>query len=111
MATTRTRTQPRTETKEQPAKARAQGSTQVKQPKKQAAQPNKSHQVPSRARQRYESARKYWRETYSEMKKITWPDKDTTRNLTIVVIAISVILGLVLGGVDAAFVRLWHLIP
>lgn len=110
MATTRTRTQPRTETKEQPDKARPQ-SKQAKQLKKQAPQPNKSHQAPSRVRQRYEGARKYWRETYSEMKKITWPDNDTTRNLTIVVIAISVVLGLVLGGVDAAFVRLWHLIP
>lgn len=110
MATTRTRTQPKTDTKEQPAKARTQGQ-QTKLPKKQAPQPNKSHQVPSRVRVRYEGARRYWRETYSEMKKISWPDKDTTRNLTIVVIAISIVLGLVLGGVDAAFVRLWHLIP
>jgi preprotein translocase subunit SecE len=45
------------------------------------------------------------------MKKITWPDKDATRNLTIVVIAISLILGLLLGGVDAAFVRLWQAMP
>jgi preprotein translocase subunit SecE len=51
------------------------------------------------------------KETLSEMKKITWPDQDTTRNLTIVVIAISVILGLLLGGVDAAFVRLWQAMP
>lgn len=47
------------------------------------------------------------RETVAEMKKITWPDREMTRNLTLVVIAISVILGLLLGGVDAAFVRLW----
>lgn len=52
-----------------------------------------------------------FKDTVSEMKKITWPDRDTTRNLTIVVIAISVALGLALGGVDAAFVRLWQAIP
>jgi preprotein translocase subunit SecE len=51
------------------------------------------------------------KDSISEMRKITWPDKDATRNLTIVVIAISLILGLLLGGVDAAFVRLWQAIP
>jgi preprotein translocase subunit SecE len=51
------------------------------------------------------------KDSISEMKKITWPDKDATRNLTIVVIAISLILGLLLGGVDAAFVRLWQAMP
>ncbi len=34
------------------------------------------------------------------MRKISWPDRETTRNLTIVVIAISVALGLLLGGID-----------
>jgi preprotein translocase subunit SecE len=52
-----------------------------------------------------------FKDTVSELKKITWPDRDTTRNLTIVVIAISVTLGLALGGVDALFVRLWQAIP
>ena len=50
------------------------------------------------------------RETAVEMKKINWPDRDTTRNLTIFVIGISVVLGLVLGGVDAIFVKLWELL-
>jgi len=51
------------------------------------------------------------KDSISEMKKITWPDQETTRNLTIVVIAISLILGLLLGGVDALFVRLWQAMP
>jgi len=50
------------------------------------------------------------RETAVEMKKINWPDRETTRNLTIFVIGISVVLGLVLGGVDAIFVKLWELL-
>ncbi|MBX6341180.1 MAG: preprotein translocase subunit SecE [Thermomicrobiaceae bacterium] len=51
------------------------------------------------------------RDTYAELKKISWPDRQTTRNLTLVVIAISTALGLVLGGIDAVFIRLWEWIP
>lgn len=60
-------------------------------------------------RTRVAELRRVARETVAEMKKITWPDRETTRNLTLVVIAISVVLGLLLGGVDAAFVRLWSI--
>jgi preprotein translocase subunit SecE len=59
---------------------------------------------------RLASVRRLIRETSSEIKKVTWPDRETTRNLTIVVIAISTALGLVLGGIDALFVRLWEFI-
>lgn len=60
---------------------------------------------------RIASLRGVARETVVEMKKINWPDRETTRDLTIFVIGISVVLGLVLGGVDAMFVKLWELIP
>ena len=45
-------------------------------------------------------------ETISEMKKITWPDSETTRNLTIVVIGISIAMGIILGGVDWILVQI-----
>ena len=48
------------------------------------------------------------RDTKNEIKKVTWPDRETTRNLTIVVIALAAFLGALLGGVDALFVRLWE---
>jgi preprotein translocase subunit SecE len=51
------------------------------------------------------------RDTTSEIKKVTWPDQQTTRNLTMVVIAMAVTLGAILGGIDAALVRLWDAIP
>lgn len=51
------------------------------------------------------------RDTASEIRKVTWPDGDTTRNLTIFVIALSIVLGALLGGVDAIFVRVWENIP
>ena len=51
------------------------------------------------------------RDTSSEIRKVTWPDSDTTRNLTIFVIALSFFLGALLGGIDAIFVRVWENIP
>lgn len=52
-----------------------------------------------------------FRDTASEIRKVTWPDQQTTRNLTIVVIAMAVTLGALLGGIDALLVRLWEAIP
>ncbi len=49
---------------------------------------------------RTQGIRKLYSDTRAEMRKISWPDRETTRNLTIVVIAISVALGLLLGGID-----------
>jgi preprotein translocase subunit SecE len=50
-------------------------------------------------------------DTRSEIRKVTWPDRETTRNLTIVVIVMAVILGVLLGGIDAIFIRVWDAIP
>lgn len=46
----------------------------------------------------------------AEWRKITWPDRETTRKLTLLVVALAAVLGLILGAVDALFVRLWHLL-
>jgi preprotein translocase subunit SecE len=51
------------------------------------------------------------RDTMSEIRKVTWPDQQTTRNLTILVIVMATLLGALLGGIDAIFVRLWEAIP
>ncbi len=58
--------------------------------------------------ERTEGLRRYTRETYAEMKKINWPDQETTRNLTLVVIAVSAVLGVVLGGIDFVLFRLFE---
>ncbi|HXG41366.1 MAG TPA: preprotein translocase subunit SecE [Dehalococcoidia bacterium] len=42
-------------------------------------------------------------EVWSELKKVTWPSRETTFHLTVVVVVVAVALGAVLGGVDAAF--------
>ncbi len=69
------------------------------------------HPNPNSRFARLAGLQRLFKDTVSEMKKITWPDRDATRNLTVVVIAISVALGAALGGVDAVFVRLWQAIP
>jgi preprotein translocase subunit SecE len=51
------------------------------------------------------------RDTYTEIKKVTWPDQETTRNLTILVIVMATVLGILLGLVDYAFRELWDWIP
>lgn len=55
---------------------------------------------------RTQAIRQLARDTWAEAKKVNWPDKETTRNLTIVVIAISIVLGLFLGGIDYALLKL-----
>lgn len=57
---------------------------------------------------RLASLKQLVRDTKNEIKKVTWPDRETTRNLTIVVIALAAFLGALLGGIDALFVRLWE---
>lgn len=48
------------------------------------------------------------RDTRSEIKKVTWPDRDTTRKLTLLVIGVSVVLGLLLGGIDYFLLKLFE---
>ena len=47
-----------------------------------------------------------YQDTLSEVKKVNWPDQETTRNLTIVVIGISVAMGALLGTIDFVLVKL-----
>jgi len=58
--------------------------------------------------ERTEGIRRFVRETIAEMKKIIWPDRQTTRNLTFVVIAVSAVLGVLLGGIDFILFRLFE---
>ncbi|MDQ4044056.1 MAG: preprotein translocase subunit SecE, partial [Chloroflexota bacterium] len=50
--------------------------------------------------ERTEGLRRFWRETMAEIRKVVWPDRETTRNLTLLVIALSVVLGILLGSLD-----------
>lgn len=61
--------------------------------------------------ERTAGVRKFFRETSAEIKKVNWPDRETTRNLTYVVIAISVALGLLLGGLDYVLFQIFEALP
>ena len=47
----------------------------------------------------------FLQEVIAELKKVTWPTRDETVKLTAVVIAISVIVGAFIGGLDSVFLR------
>jgi preprotein translocase subunit SecE len=64
----------------------------------------------SRVESRFDKIKKQWWDTVAELKKVTWPDKETTKNLTLVVIAISAVLGALLGGLDWVLQQLFALI-
>jgi preprotein translocase subunit SecE len=61
--------------------------------------------------ERFGALRRVYADTRAEVKKITWPDRETTRNLTIVVIGISFVLGVVLGGIDWILFQIFEAIP
>jgi len=47
----------------------------------------------------------FLREVRDELKKVVWPTRQETIRLTLVVIVISLIVGLFLGGLDFIFVK------
>lgn len=48
----------------------------------------------------------FFEETRSELQKVTWPPRNEVTRLTLVVIAVSVIVGLYVGGLDFVFTKL-----
>lgn len=58
--------------------------------------------------ERYSGLRKFYHDTMSEIRKVNWPDRAQTRNLTILVIALSMVMGLLLGGLDFILLKLFE---
>ena len=56
---------------------------------------------------RMERIRKLIQDTWSEIKKITWPDGDTVRRLTALVLVMAIALGLLLGGIDYVLLKVF----
>ena len=55
--------------------------------------------------------RGFVREVQGELKRVNWPDRETTKNLTLVVIAVSIVLGLLLGGIDFVLQNIFAAVP
>ncbi len=50
------------------------------------------------------------RETRDELRKVTWPTRNEVVRLTLVVISVSVIVGVYIGGLDFVFTKLLQFI-
>jgi preprotein translocase SecE subunit len=47
--------------------------------------------------------RRYIEESYSELKKVTWPTREQVRNLTVLVFGISFVVGVFIAAWDFVF--------
>jgi preprotein translocase subunit SecE len=54
--------------------------------------------------------RRYFGETVGELRKVTWPTRKEATNLTLIVLAVVVAMGLFLGGLDFLYTRFFALI-
>lgn len=50
----------------------------------------------------------FFGEVIGELKKVTWPSRQETTRLTLIVIAISATIGVALGLIDLAFTRIFE---
>jgi preprotein translocase subunit SecE len=48
----------------------------------------------------------FFREALAELKKVHWPTREQTTQMTIIVIAFSLATGIILGGLDFVFAQL-----
>ena len=96
---------------QKPATARSKSAppaapAKVQPPAKPAKKEKTEQKEPSIWSVRKHNLQATFQDTMSEMRKITWPDQETTRNLTIVVVGISIFMGVLLGGVDWLLVQI-----
>ncbi len=52
----------------------------------------------------------FLREVTAELKKVTWPTREETVKLTVVVIIISILVGAFIGGLDSLFLKITTLL-
>lgn len=47
--------------------------------------------------------RRYFDEVWSELRKVSWPTREQVRNLTVLVFAISLVVGIYISFLDGVF--------
>lgn len=52
----------------------------------------------------------YFKDTRGELRKVSWPTRKQATNLTLIVLAVTVIMALFLGSLDYIFANLVRLI-
>ena len=53
---------------------------------------------------------RYFKETRAELRKVNWPTRRQTINLTLIVLAVTVFMAALLGTIDYLFAQLFSLI-
>jgi preprotein translocase subunit SecE len=53
---------------------------------------------------------RFFVEVVSELRKVTWPTRQETTRLTMLVLVVSVAIGIFLGIIDIAFARLFSVV-
>ena len=53
---------------------------------------------------------RYLKETRAELRKVTWPTRQQAINLTLIVLAVTIVMALFLGAVDLIFATLMRLL-
>ena len=52
----------------------------------------------------------YFQEVLTELKQTTWPSKDATKQMTMLVIAVAALIALYLGGIDFLLQKLMEVL-
>jgi preprotein translocase subunit SecE len=50
----------------------------------------------------------FFRDAWSELRKVHWPTREQTRTLSLLVIGVSLAIGLLLGGIDLVFEKIFE---
>lgn len=111
-----TRAERKAEAKEAPASASADALPKEKHLRRKHERRQAKSQQPDKKSgfgrmvntDRFAGIQGFSRDTMAEIRKVIWPDREATRNLTILVIALSTILGLLLGGLDYVLFRIFE---
>ena len=53
---------------------------------------------------------RYFKETRAELRKVNWPTRQQAINLTLIVLAVTVFMAVLLGVIDYLFAQLFSLI-
>ncbi len=46
---------------------------------------------------------KYFLDTRAELRRVTWPTRDETKNLTLIIVAVTLVMAFFLGALDYIF--------
>jgi len=52
----------------------------------------------------------YFREVMQELKKVSWPTKEQTYNLTFLVVLVTLVAALYIGGLDYIFAQMMGIV-